>query len=86
MSETDVLINLVPGNIAPRYQDNIVEAKLQHVSITEKGTEANLPLIDIEAVLPDGSRVLIVCTGRILNLISAAIKGVNLRNHGQAEP
>jgi hypothetical protein len=47
---------------------------------------SNLPIVDIVATLPDGSRVLIVATGRILNMISAAIRGVNLRNHGVEEP
>lgn len=86
MSETSVTIHLVPGDTAPRYDGGIVEAELQHVTITEQGTQAHLPIVDIVAVLPDGNRVLIACTGRVVNMISAAVKGVNVRNHGVAEP
>jgi hypothetical protein len=37
MSEHEVTIKLVAGNTAPRYDGGIVEAKLQHVTITEQG-------------------------------------------------
>ena len=86
MSETAITIHLVEGKTAPRYDGGIVEAKLSHVTITEQATQANLPLVDIIATLPDGTRVLIVATGRIINAISAAVKGVNMRNHGAEEP
>lgn len=85
MSEV-VTIHMIPGGTAPRYDGGIVEAKLQHVTITEQGTRASLPIVDIVATLPNGARVLIVMTGRIVNLISAAVRGANRRNHGIDEP
>lgn len=78
-------IKLVPGDTAPRYPGG-VELGLDHVSITEKGTNKDLPIVDFVMKDADGNIFVLVLTGRILNMISAAIKGVNLRNHGKEEP
>ena len=83
-----VKIELVPGSVAPRYGHDTqrVEVELESVVITEQGMQSGLPLLDFKLVGPDGKLYLLVMTGRIANMISAAVKGVNLRNHGQAEP
>ena len=85
MSANHVAVHLVPGEIAPRYDEG-VEIELESVTITEQGTEARLPLVDLKLRGPNGERYLAVVTGRIMNMISAAVKGVNLRNHGIEEP
>jgi hypothetical protein len=78
-------IEIVPGTLAPKYSEG-TELKLDKVVITEQGTEARLPLVDIVMRGPDGELFLLVLNGRIVNAISAAIKGINMRNHGVAEP
>ena len=85
MSETHVQLHLVPGKQGPLYE-NTVEVKCERVVITEKGMESDLPLVDFVCRGPDGTSVLMVLSGRIVNMISAAIKGVNVRNHGVPEP
>jgi len=81
-----VNIHLVPGDVAPRYDSPIEEIKLEHVTITEQGTQSHLPMLDFVMTGADGKRYLMVITGRIANSISAAVKGVNMRNHGTPEP
>lgn len=78
-------IRLVAGTVAPRY-DHGTELALDEVVITEQGTEGRLPIVDLKMRGPDGKVFVLVVTGRILNGISAAVKGVNLRIHGKAEP
>lgn len=78
-------ISIVPGDTAPRY-DTGVEASLSHVTITEQGTQARLPIVDLVAKLPDGTQVLIVISGRHVCALAAAVRGINLRNHGVEEP
>lgn len=78
-------INIVAGDRAPRY-DTGIEAKLSHVTITEQGTEAKLPVVDLVARDPNGNQVLLVLSGRQVCAIAAAVRGVNKRNHGVEEP
>jgi hypothetical protein len=80
-----VKIEMVAGNVAPRYTEG-AEVGLDKVVITEQGTEARLPIVDFVMCGPDGKMYLLVLTGRIVNAISAAVKGANTRNHGIAEP
>jgi hypothetical protein len=80
-----VKIEMVQGTVAPRYSDG-VELHLEKCVITEQGTESMLPLVDLVMQDPVGRRYLLVLNGRIVNGISAAIKGANTRNHGVAEP
>ncbi len=81
----ELSIRLVPGKVAPRYDEG-TELECQEAVITEQGTEANLPLVDIKMRGPDGKLYLLVLTGRLVNMLSAAVKGVNQRNHGVEEP
>ena len=84
-----VAINIVPGKVAPRYNEDsgiVAELVLKHVTITEQGTQQDLPMLDLVLVGDDGKRYLVVTTGRIACSIAAAVRGVNLRNHGIAEP
>lgn len=78
-------IKFVKGSVAPRYP-NGTELQLDHVSITENGMESGLPMVDIVMRGPGDELFLFVTTGRIINAISAAVKGVNVRCHGKEEP
>lgn len=80
-----VSIQMVPGKVAPRYNEG-TEITLEKCVITERGTLANLPIVDLVMRGPDGQMYLLVLTGRVVNAISAAVKGANTRNHGVAEP
>jgi hypothetical protein len=79
-------ISLVPGDVAPRYLPISKELVIQKAVITEKGTEGNLPLVDLVLKDDDGNEFYTMVTGRIILGLAAAIKGVNLRNHGTEEP
>lgn len=81
----EVTIHLVEGKTAPRY-DTGTELQLEAVIITEQGTKAGLPMVDFQMRGPDGKLYLVVLTGRIVNGISAAVKGINKRIHGVEEP
>lgn len=78
-------IDLVPGNIGPRYDEG-TELMCVGATITEQGMESGLPFVDFRMRGPDGQFYLLVLTGRVINALSATIKGVNKRNHGIEEP
>ena len=78
-------INLVKGKDGPKY-DNTIELNCIEAVITEQGMESGLPFVDFVMEDRDGKKYLLVLTGRIVNMVSAAIRGVNLRNHGIEEP
>lgn len=82
-----IAIHIVQGNVAPRYDDGAMqELTVQHCTLTEQGTQAHLPIVDLVMTGKDGKKYLLVLTGRIINTISAAVRGVNMRNHGMEEP
>lgn len=88
MSETMVSIKLHDDKkIAPRYKkEETIQLQCHTVVITEKGTDSDLPLIDFQMIGPDGKQYFFAMTGRIVNGIASAIRGVNMRNHGVEEP
>lgn len=87
MSETILNIELLPGDMAPRYNgDRYKKVGIEKVVITEQGTEAGLPIVDIQMIDENGDRYYACVTGRLVNALAAAIQGVNLRNHGKEEP
>ncbi len=77
-------IHINSGDIAPKY-DHGREIVCSHVTITEQGTVAGLPMVDFVMHDSEGNQYLMVMTGRLVNLVSAAIKGVNMRIHGREE-
>jgi hypothetical protein len=77
---------MVEGDRAPRYDEAGMELVCEGVVITEQGTQANLPIVDFKMRGPDGKFYLLVMSGRIVNAISAAVRGANKRNHGVDEP
>lgn len=83
---TQLKIELIDGNMATRYTTQDKELKVDNCVITEKGMESELPLIDFQLSDGKGNVYYTVLSGRIVNMISAVIKGVNLRNHGIEEP
>jgi Zn/Cd-binding protein ZinT len=78
-------IHFVEGNVAPRY-DTGYETQVERVTITEQGTQANLPIVDFIAKDKAGNQVCFVLTGREVCTLAAAIRGVNTRIHGVPEP
>jgi hypothetical protein len=86
MSATFVKIEIVEGKIAPRYPETSKMLQLEKSVITENGMESNLPLVDIVLKDQEGNEFFFMVSGRIINALSAAIKGINLRNHGCEEP
>lgn len=79
-------IELVKGDTAPRYPEGTTVLECSKVAITEKGTEANLPIVDFVCTDTDGKKYFLALSGRIVNGIAAAVRGVNERNHGKSEP
>ena len=78
-------VNLVPGDKAPTYDEGY-EVECSHVTITEQGTQAGLPIVDFVARDKHGEKIMFVMTGRIVNMIPSSIRAVNLRNHGTEQP
>jgi hypothetical protein len=84
-----VKITLVPGNVAPKYLDEEPrrqELFIDEVIITEQGMQSGLPMVDFKLKGADGKTYLFVLSGRMVNAISATVRGVNFRNHGVDEP
>lgn len=86
MAYNQVSIELIQGTEAPRYANGEKELSADKVVITEQGMESGLPLVDIQMTDKEGNKYWVPVSGRIMNTISAAIKGVNMRNHGVEEP
>lgn len=85
MPYNQVSMELIQGSEAPRYTTEI-ELSADKVVITEQGMESNLPLVDIQMADKDGNKYWVPLSGRIINVISSTVKGVNMRNHGVEEP
>ena len=79
-------IEIQEGSLAPRYDKKVTELVCTKAVITEKGTEAGLPIVDLQLVDIHGNKFYIMLTGRIVNAVSAVIKGTNMRNYGIEEP
>lgn len=84
-SAQHLAIELKPGKFGPKYQETI-ELKCEKAIITEMGTEKDLPFVDFVMKDQDGKKYLLVLTGRIVLGLAGAIKGVNLKNHGDVDP
>jgi hypothetical protein len=77
---------LVEGKTAPRYTKEVKKLEIKEAVITEQGMESNLPIVDLVMYDEQGNKYFAMTSGRIINAISAAIKGVNMRIHGVQEP
>lgn len=87
MPPTNIAITLHPDpTIAPRYVNGERQLELVEAVITERGTEAGLPIVDLVLVDADGRRYYTMATGRIFMGVASAIAGVNQRNHGTPNP
>lgn len=81
-----VSIDIVPGGLAPRYGDECgALAAVRRAVITEQGTAGNLPIVDLIGEV-NGKKVVLVISGRLLDSIASALRGVNLRIHGKERP
>ena len=81
-----VIIDIVPGGLAPRYGDECgTLAAVRRAVITEQGTAGNLPIVDLIGEV-NGKKVVLVISGRLLDSIASALRGVNLRIHGKERP
>jgi len=75
------------GREAPRYNlEDVKKLTMIKAVITEQGTSEGLPVVDIVMIDESGKEYFFMTTGRIINGISSAIKGVNTRIHGTEEP
>lgn len=79
-------IHLQPGSTAPRWDAHTTELTPLAVTITEQGMKSGLPMVDFVFVDPTGRRFAYTTSGRMMLTLAAAIRGVNLRNHGKEEP
>lgn len=80
-------LKLQPGDTAPRYDPaEVTQLGLQTAVITEKGTESELPIVDLQMIDATGKKYFVAMTGRIAMSLAGAIRGVNERNHGNPEP
>lgn len=82
----ELKIKFVEGNKAPRYNASVCQLFVKQSIITEKGMESDLPLIDFQLTDEFGREYYMAISGRLINMLSASIRGVNMRNHGIEEP
>jgi len=69
------------------YDDKLSnELLVKRAVITEQGMGSGLPLVDIVMEDSDGKEYFFMISGRLINTLSAAVKGVNQRIHGSEEP
>jgi hypothetical protein len=85
MLQHNLEIEIVKGKLAPRYSSG-TELVCEGVVITENGTVSDLPIVDFKMRGPDGKFYLLPLTGRLVISLAAAVRGVNLRNHGTEDP
>jgi len=84
-SGSNARLEIVSGKLAPRHP--AYEAlKCERIVITEQGTQENLSIVDFELIDDEGNLHLVTFTGRIILAVASALRGVNMRNHGQEEP
>jgi len=84
-------IQILEGNVAPRYTARIIKTAVDNVVVTEEGmkrpgTKKGFPLVDFQLSDDYGNNYYLAVTGSHLLMLAAAIKGINLRNHGEEEP
>lgn len=80
----ELKIKLIQGNVAPRYTEE-KQLEIKQAVITENGMESGFPLIDFQLTDNEGKEYFCMASGQVINTLSAAIKGVNMRNHGVEE-
>lgn len=85
MSYNQISVEIKQGSTAPRYTTE-TELSADKAIITEQAMRSGLPLVDIQMTDKDGNKYWVPLSGRIINMISSAVKGVNMRNHGIEEP
>lgn len=78
-------IEIVQGKLAPKYTVGC-EGTLEKVVITEGGIVGGKPLVDFITKTPEGEQVVVVLGGQQIFAIAAALRGINMRNHGVDEP
>lgn len=79
-------ISIVPGSRMPRYDDAVYELTSLGVTVTEQATRSGLPAVDFRFQGPDGTQFAFTTSGRMIQMLAAAIAGINVRNHGKADP
>ena len=80
-----ISVQLLEGNVAPRYGTDVAELRCDNVVITEQGTQAKLPIVDFQLRDKKGALYYLALTGREINAISAAAMGVIARLHGRCD-
>jgi hypothetical protein len=81
-----VTIKLVPGKVAPRYTEPMIELRAPEMIITEQGMASGKPIVDIHFTDAEGNRYCFITSGSLIRAMAAAVGGVNLRNHGTEDP
>ena len=73
MPPTNITITLHPNpTVAPRYKpDETRQLELVEAVITERGTAAGLPIVDLVLVDADGHRYFAMATGRVFQGLAA---------------
>lgn len=84
--QNSLSISMIQGVTAPRYDSETVYVRCQRAVITEKGTQGQMPIVDFQLEDEKGKKYFLVLSGKLVTMLGAAIKGVNVRNHGKEEP
>ena len=76
----ELKVKIIPGNVAPRYDETTTQLTVKKAIITEAGMASGRPLVDFQLEDGEGNKYFFMITGQLLKMVSAAIDGVNLKN------
>ncbi len=79
-----VKVEILKGQVAPRYEKEISELDLNKVDITEHGMRGGAPLLDFQFTDKDGRHYFAAVTGKLVQGFAAAVDGVIARNAGSS--
>lgn len=78
-------IQIIDGQIAPRYLASTIEVTVTKAVITTQGTVEENPIVDIQGIDSEGQEYFLSMTGRIFINLSSAIEGAAQRQHPMSD-
>lgn len=78
-------IEILAGNVAPRYDTDITQLTAQKAVITQHGMESGMPILDLQFTDADGNQYFTMISGNIVTMLCGAMAGVIQRNIDEAE-
>ena len=78
-------INMNPGDVAPRWDEATHELTPLYVTITERGMQSGLPMVDMVFEGHDGKRHAFTTSGRMMLMVAGAVQSAVVRNRHEPD-